>query len=299
MNWFAFEYPWITVLFIPLVYCLYRCKEKPVGSYFVHLQWFSPKVGRWRWIVTVLTLMALVLALSSPVRIDKNSKNNRAGRDIVLVLDGSGSMGTLGFSKKHRESRFETLQRLAHDFVLGRIDDNIGVVYYGDFAFIASPVTYENRIVAEMIDYLSDAMAGQNTAIGEGIAMSVRALEHSKARSKVVILFTDGEHNSGRIAPKEAVAHARQQQIKIYTVGIGDDALDEGLLKQIAHESGGTYFFASDAAALQAIYEKIDALERSPIKSSEYLRKEYLYTYLLAVALALMSILLYTRKKSL
>ncbi len=298
MSWFSFEYPWFIILFIPLVYCLYRCKEKPLSSYFVHLQWLSPQRGWWRWIVTLLTLAALLIALSSPVYTHRHSKHNKQGRDIVLVLDGSGSMGALGFSKEHRESRFESLQRLACNFVRTRIDDNIGVVYYGDFAFIASPVTYENEIVAEMIAYLSDGMAGQNTAIGEGLAMSVRALEHSKADSKVVILFSDGAHNSGRIAPKEAVAYALRHQIKIYTVGIGSDSLDEALLQHIAHKSGGTYFFAADSAALQAVYDQIDALERSTIKSSAYLRQEYLYTYPLAGALVLMLLLLYARKRS-
>ncbi len=299
MNGLTLEYPWIIVLLIPLLYCLYRCKEKTPSSYFVHLQWFSPRKGWWRWIVTLLALAALVVALSSPVLIDKNTNSDKEGRDIVLVLDGSGSMGALGFNQAHRESRFETLQRLARDFVLQRIDDNIGVVYYGDFAFIASPVTYENAIVAEMISYLSDAMAGQNTAIGEGIAMGVRALEHSQADSKVMVLFSDGEHNSGRISPKEALAQAQKRQIKIYTVGIGDNTLDEALLRHIAHESGGAYFFASDAAELKAAYERIDALERSRIKSSEYLRKEYVYTYPLVAALLLMWVLLYTRKRSL
>ena len=299
MNGLTLEYPWVIILLIPLLYCLYRCKEKAPSSYFVHLQWFSPQLGWWRWIVTLLALTALVVALSSLVLIDRDANNNKMGRDIVLLLDGSGSMGASGFNTEHRESRFETLQRLARDFVLKRIDDNIGVVYYGDFAFIASPVTYENAIVAEMISYLSDAMAGQNTAIGEGIAMGVRALEHSQADSKVMVLFSDGEHNSGRISPKEALIQAQKQQVKIYTVGIGDDSLDEALLRQIAQESGGTYFFASDAAALKAAYEQIDALERSRIKSSEYLRKEYLYTYPLVVALVLMWVLLYTRKRAL
>lgn len=297
MNGFALEYPWVIVLFLPLMYCLYKCREKAVVRYMVHLHWFSPKKGWWRWIVTVMALSALLVALSSPVLIDKHSRNDRMGRDIVLVLDGSGSMGALGFNHQHRESRFETLKRVAADFVLKRIDDNVGVVYYGDFAFIASPVTYEKEIVAEMIGYLSDAMAGQNTAIGEGIAMGVRALEHSRAQTKVMVLLSDGAHNSGRIAPKVAVAAARKQQIRIYTVGIGDDALDAALLQHIADESGGAYFFAEDAAALQKVYDQINTLERSRIRSSEYLRKAYLYPYVLLVALALMLLLLYSNNR--
>ncbi|RUM62380.1 MAG: hypothetical protein DSZ03_06985 [Sulfurimonas sp.] len=293
MNGLSFEYPWVILLLVPLIYCLYACREKEVARYFVHLQWFVPKKGWWRQIVILLVLTALVVALSSPVRLDKQAMDKRLGRDIVLVLDGSGSMGALGFDTSRRESRFETLKRLASNFVLKRIHDNVGVVYYGDFAFIASPVTYEKAIVAEMIGYLNDAMAGQNTAIGEGIAMGVRALEHSKAQTKIMVLLSDGEHNSGRISPEEAVSLALLQQIKIYTIGIGDDALDETLLRHIADESDGSYFFAADAAALQKIYGYIDALEQSPIKSSEYFHKTYLYSYLLLLALAGMLLLLY------
>jgi Ca-activated chloride channel family protein len=139
-------------------------------------------------------------------------------------------------------------------------------------------------------------MAGQNTAIGEGIAMGVRALKTSKAASKVIILLSDGEHNSGRISPKEATKLAVEQQIKIYTVGIGDDKVDGVLLQQVADESGGKYFFAQDADTLQSVYDEIDTLERSKIKSSEYMQKEYFYQYLLMGVFVLMLYLLYRKQ---
>jgi Ca-activated chloride channel family protein len=298
MNWLSFEYPLAIVLLPLLIYCLFTCKEKLPLKYFVHLYFFSAKKGwlKLEWLIKILILTGLVTALCSPVVIDKLSAQNKQGRDIVLSLDGSGSMNASGFHKNSRQSRFEIVQTLAQEFIMKRSDDNVGVVYYGDFAFIASPVTYEKEIVSEMIGYLTYAMAGQNTAIGEGIAMGVRALKTSKAASKVIILLSDGEHNSGRISPKEATKLAVEQQIKIYTVGIGDDKVDGVLLQQVADESGGKYFFAQDADTLQSVYDEIDTLERSKIKSSEYMQKEYFYQYLLMGVFVLMLYLLYRKQ---
>ncbi|MEA2111944.1 MAG: VWA domain-containing protein [Campylobacterota bacterium] len=298
MNWFSFEYPLAVLLLLPLIYCLYRCKEKLHVNYFVHLHLFSPSKGwlKLEWIIKILVLISLTVALCSPIVVDKLSSHNKQGRDIVLALDGSGSMNASGFHKSSRQSRFEIVKELAQEFILKRDDDNIGVVYYGDFAFIASPITYEKSIVSDMIGYLNYAMAGQNTSIGEGVAMSVRAFSKSKAASKIIILLSDGEHNSGRISPKDAVFLAQGAGIKIYTIAISDKNVDAALLQQIAAQSGGSYFFASDADELKNIYSEIDLLERSKIKSSEYLKKEYYYHYPLLAAFFLLLYLLYKKQ---
>ena len=197
----TFEYPYLLVLLLPLLYCLYRCKEKIEQGYFVHLSLFTThtKWFRWQMIIKIAVVVLLLSAISSPIFIDKIDPLNRKGIDIVLSIDGSGSMNSSGFDEKTRDSRFAITQTIAQDFVMKRVEDNVGVVLFGDFAFIASPVTYEKEIVSEMIGYLSHGMAGQNTAIGEGITMGLRALQNSKAKSKIIILLTDGEHNSGRI----------------------------------------------------------------------------------------------------
>ena len=284
MNWMHFEYPLALLLLIPLLFCLYRCREKLPVRYFVHLHLFAPG-RRWakrEWLLKMLALLLLTAALASPIAVDRLDPLNRKGIDLVLCLDGSGSMGASGFEEGSLRSRFAIVQELASAFVTGRLEDNVGVVLYGDFAFVASPVTYEKEIVAQMIGYLSEGMAGQNTAIGEGIAMSLRALERSRAASKVIVLLTDGEHNSGRITPKEAVAIAKEKGVKIYTIGIGKEGEFDGkLLETIAAESGGKAFSAQNREALEAVYGEIDALERSAIKSREYLKKEYYYPALL------------------
>jgi len=299
MNWFSFEYPEMVLLLLPLLYCLYRCKEKAMQRYFVHLHFFALKKQwpRLEWLVKVMILVLLVAALASPILIDRSHPNNRMGKDIVLCLDASGSMGASGFEEGTRASRFEIVQNIAKEFVLKRIEDNIGVVLYGDFAFIASPVTYEKEIVSEMIGYLTLGMAGQNTAIGEAIAMGVRAFEHSKSDSKVMVLLTDGEHNSGRISPKEAVELAMERDIIIYTIGMGEKGeFDSALLEEIATQSGGRYFASHSKEELEEVYEQIDALESSQIRSRQYRFKEYFFQYLLAGAALLMLYLMYKRR---
>lgn len=239
------------------------------------------------WLLKALAVTLMVGALATPVVIDFSDPRNRNGIDIVLSLDASGSMNASGFgSDESRSSRFEIVQKIASDFVMKRREDNVGVVVFGDFAFIATPVTYEKEIISEMIGYLSHGMAGQNTAIGEGVAQAVRALKDSKAKSKVIILLTDGEHNSGAISPKEAVAMAQKAKIKLYTIGIGEKGeFDSKLLAQMARDGGGEYFSAGNEKELKEVYAQIDTLERSRIKSAQHTFAEHYYQYALAGAL--------------
>lgn len=300
MSNLSFEYLWAFGLLVPLLYCLYRCKAVVRERYFPHLHFFGA-VGKWRnweWVLKVLAVVLMVGALATPVIIDYSDPRNRNGIDIVLSLDGSGSMNASGFGEEgSRESRFEIVQKIASDFVMKRREDNVGVVLFGDFAFIATPVTYEKEIIAEMIGYLSHGMAGQNTAIGEGIAMGVRALRDSKAASKVIILLTDGEHNSGAVSPKEAVAMAQNQGIKLYTIGIGKKGeFDGALLEQLARDGGGKFFHAANRKELQSVYDAIDGMERSRIKSETLTRPDHYYQWVLAAALVILGVLFWRHR---
>lgn len=300
MNIWSFEYLWAFALLLPLLYCLYRCKSAANRRYFPHTHFFG-NPGRWRhleWLLKALAATLLIGGLATPVIIDYADPRNRHGIDIVLSLDGSGSMNASGFSTEdERLSRFEIVQRIASEFVMRRLEDNVGVVLFGDFAFIATPVTYEKEIVAEMIGYLSHGMAGQNTAIGEGIAMGVRALRDSKAKTKVIILLTDGEHNSGSISPKEAVEMARRADVRLYTIGIGKKGeFDNALLEQLARDGGGKYFAAVNAKELQDVYGEIDSMERSRIKSESNTFPEHYFQWLLAGALTILLYLGWRRR---
>ncbi|MDP3302417.1 MAG: VWA domain-containing protein [Sulfuricurvum sp.] len=300
MNNWLFDLPWMWLLLPALLYCLYRCKVAVTQHYFPHLHFFT-KPNKWRnfeWLLKAVIVALIVGALATPVMIDYSDPRNRNGVDIVLSVDGSGSMNASGFGPEgSRESRFEIVQKIASDFVMKRTQDNIGVVVFGDFAFIASPITYEKEIIAQMIGYLSYAMAGQNTAIGEGIAMSVRALRDSKAASKVIILLTDGEHNSGSISPKEAVAMVKKEKIRLYTIGIGPKGeFDNALLEQLARDGNGAFFAATNEKELQEVYTQIDTMERSRIKSAHNVLEEHYFQWFLAPALFLLGWLMWRRR---
>lgn len=300
MNSWLFNFPFTWLLLIPLAYCLHRCKIVVVPNYFPHLHFFS-NLNKWRnldWFLKALAVTLMVGALAAPVMIDFSDPRNRNGVDIVLSIDGSGSMNASGFGAEgSRESRFEIVQKIASDFVMKRTEDNIGVVEFGDFAFIASPITYEKEIIAQMIGYLSYGMAGQNTAIGEGVAMGVRALRDSKAASKVIILLTDGEHNSGSISPKEAVEMVRKNGIRLYTIGIGEKGeFDNALLEQLARDGKGKFFTATNAKELQEVYDEIDTMERSRIKSAHNVLENHYFQWFLAPALLLLGWIMWRRR---
>ncbi len=295
------EYALLLLLIIPALYCLYKCKEKSMQAYFVHLHLMPLKLQwlRLEQYIKYLIIILLISALSSPVIQNKYDPQNRNGIDIVLSLDASGSMGSSGFDKEQRQlDRFEVLQGIVQEFISRRTQDNVGIVVYGDFAFIASPITYEKEIVNEMISYLSSGIAGQNTAIGEGLAMGVRAFKHSKAETKVIILLSDGEHNSGSISPQDAITMSNAQNIRVYTIGIGNKGeFNKTLLEKIANESGGEFFAAYDSEELSEVYKEIEKLEKSKIKSKAYISQEYFYQYPLSLALLLGLFLLYRKEK--
>lgn len=298
MNYYAFEYPFYIFLLLPILYCMYKCKEFIQPVVFVHLHFMSAKKSffKYEWLVKISILVLLTISLCSPIIVDKLDPLNRFGKDIILALDASGSMNASGFSTDEELknlSRFEITKKIADRFLQKRVSDNVGIVLYGDFAFIASPITYEKNILSQMLDYLTIGMAGQNTAIGEAIAMGVRAFEFSHAKSRVLILLTDGEQNSGAISPKAATNLAKKNNIKIYTIAIGkEDESDNSLLELIAKQSGGEFYRAANSAELEDIYSTIDKLESSSIKSKEYLKKEYYYFVFLLLACGLVYYLL-------
>jgi len=270
----------------------------------VHLEFLRAKKNFFRveWIVKILIFISLCIALASPIVVDRDNPYNREGKDIVLAIDASGSMNSSGFDDESNDgkrlSRFELTKTIASEFIKNRLGDNVGVVIYGDFAFIASPITYEKEIVVEMLGYTNQGMAGQNTAIGEAIAMSVRAFETSIAKSKVIVLLSDGEHNSGSISPKDAIKLANEKHIKIYTIAIGHEGeADEVLLEMIAKEASGEFFRAVTAKELKSVYAEIDKLESSKIKSRDYALKDYYYEIFLLFASMLLLYLIHKEIK--
>lgn len=237
----------------------------------------------------------LVVALASPYRYDTKHASQKKGRDLVLVLDTSGSMAERGFNSSDREqSKYDTSVALAKAFIKNRHDDNVGLVVFGSYAFSASPLTYDLQALAEMFNLMSAVgIAGTSTAIGDALIQGVRTLKSGEAKSKVLILLTDGKHNAGKNSPHQAVTLAQEKGVKIYTIGMGKRGdYDDELLKTIATETGGKSFDARSKSDLQKVYETINELEPSSIRSENYLNKEGLFIYPLVLGMLALFILL-------
>ena len=237
----------------------------------------------------------LVIALASPFSYSSNASSHKKGRDLVLVLDTSGSMAEEGFSKENASlSKYDVSVSLAKAFIENRHDDNVGLVVFGTFAFSASPLTYDLKVLNEMFELMSDVgIAGTSTAIGDALVQGVHTLKSGEAKSKVLILLTDGVHNAGKVSPREAVAMAKEQGVKVYTIGIGKRAdYDVPLLTSIAKDSGAESFFCQNSKELEAVYKSIAELEPSPIRSEQFLNKNELFVYPLSLATLLLFFLI-------
>ncbi len=288
---FTFGSPYFLVLLL-LLPCFLWCKQYSRTYYFPKLEWIrrqSPLLSWEPWLKMILfTLM--VFALAKPFVYDASSNQHKKGRDLILALDASGSMGQSGFDGKDRfKNKYETTLELSSAFTQKRFDDNMGVVVFGTFAYTASPLTYDLEALSYLLELTTVGLAGESTAIGDALMQSMRTLSYGEAKNKAIILLTDGYHNAGRTSPSAAVAKAKALGIKIYTIGIGKKSdYDAALLETIAKESGAKSYAASSAAELAKVYEDIDALEPSPIRSENYLNQTLLILFPLGIVFVLL-----------
>ena len=297
MTQFSFLYPQALVLLL-LLPCFIFCKIKAKTRYFSKPEWLPKQSFTWDNLLLLVMLIytLLVLALASPFSYSSSLASQKKGRDLVLVLDTSGSMAERGFNKNDKsQSRYDISVSLAKAFIKNRYDDNIGLVVFGTYAFSASPLTYDLKALSEMFYLMSDVgIAGTSTAIGDALMQGLRTLKAGEAKSKVLILLTDGQHNAGKNSPHQAVALAKERGVKVYTIGIGKKGdYDEKLLSTIAKESGAKSFFASTSAQLEGVYKEIEALEPSDIHSEQYLNKEEYFVYPLFLAMLGLALLLW------
>ncbi len=238
-------------------------------------------------------IVSLIISFSSPYEEREIDLEPREGYDIVLMLDASGSMRFQGFDANNAErNRFEVVQNIVDAFIQKRENDNLGMIVFGDYAFVASPITYDKNILSKLLKQLYIGVAGPNTAIFDAIAQSVTLMQENKAKSKIAILLTDGKNTAGQVPYDAAIALAQKEGLKIYSIGIGRPGeFSEGTLARIAKETGAEFFAAYSAEQLEGIYEKINELEKSELLGEKYLHKTYYYIYFLFVSF--MSLLLY------
>jgi len=298
---FEFEYLYFFLL-IPLLICLYLCPNVLAKQYFPHLNLFS-KFNRWfnREKLTYALILALIItALASPISYEQKSPNHRKGRDLVIVLDTSGSMGESGYNNEQKtERKFDAVRKILSHFILKRYDDNIGVVVFGNFAFASTPLTYDRSGLNFLLSYLQVGMAGDNTAIGDGLMQGISLLDQGHAQKKVMILLSDGYQNSGSFSAKEAVRMAKDKKIIIYSIGVGKASdYDKQLLEHIATQSGGKFFKAKDSESLSEVYDMLNKLEPSPLRSEHYLHKYLLFDIPLFFAIFMLVFMLIKRQRS-
>ncbi len=241
--------------------------------------------------VRLAAIAALIVVLARPQTRDRWSSTSTEGTDIVIALDLSTSM----LARDFKPDRFEAAKQVAAQFVAGRESDNIGVVIFAGEAFTAVPMTTDRALLVNYINDIRMGMLEDNTAIGDGLATAINRIKEGKAKSKSIILLTDGSNNTGIVAPATAAEIARKYGIKVYTIGIGRNGMapyptenefgrieyvnmpvviDEATLQSIASTTGGRYFRATDNNVLSDIFQEIDALEKTAIDVRNFTHTE-------------------------
>ena len=246
-------------------------------------------LGSWRaslrnlpFVCRLICVAAIIVALAKPQVRDAQQRAEGEGIDIILCIDVSGSMTAQDFSP----NRLEAAKNVAIDFVNRRLTDRIGVVIFSGESFTQCPLTTDHAVLISAIQNIRNGLLEDGTAIGSGLGTSIDRLRSSTSKTKIVVLLTDGENNGGLIDPKTAKEIAKTFGVKVYTIGVGTDgmapqpvntplgvvmqsqkvSIDEGLLKEIANETGGKYFRAKDNESLSTIYKTIDQLEKSKVE---------------------------------
>lgn len=255
-----------------------------------------------------LFLAALIVALARPQIGETLEEVSSEGVDIILTLDISTSMKTMDFKPKNR---LVVAKKVIEDFVVGRKSDRIGLVVFAAKSFTQCPLTLDYGILVQFLRRVDFGMVDDGTAIGTAILTGTNRLKNSKAKSKVMILLTDGENNAGEVDPITAAQAAKAMGIKMYTIGIGksgeqpieiedeffgkrivsvETKIDEKLLKEMAKITGGQYYRAQNPKALQEIYQTIDKLEKTEIQTQQFTRYTEYFTYVLLIGLGLLFI---------
>jgi Ca-activated chloride channel family protein len=300
MNLFSFEYPWLLGLIIVFIFCAVFCKIKAKSIYFPHLS--SLMLGGKRPSILLpllkwLGIFLAIVALASPVLTKEYSNSKKHGRDIVLIVDTSESMKQQGFDASNRaKNKFDVVKEVAADFVEKRGSDRIGLITFADIAFVASPLTFETEFLQQIIGMQRLGIAGRRTAINDALVQSYSMLEKSKAKSKIVILLTDGIDNMSQITVDEVKSLVEKSDVKLYTIGVGTERdFDGDYLRTLAKAGKGEAFAARNSAMLSKIYDEIDRLEVSKIDDKKVVQHTYLYAYPLGISILLLLLFIYFR----
>jgi Ca-activated chloride channel family protein len=297
-----FHDPWLLLLLLFVPVWLWRQKRQASlgGLQFSSLLpargagSFWSRVGPGLLLLLRGSALALVIvALARPQLGRSETKVRAEGIDIVLVVDISGSMQAMDYEKLgQRESRIDAVKDVVREFIRARPNDRIGMVVFGTRAYVASPLTLDHDWLERNLDRVKIGLVEGNTAIGAGLATGVNRLRDTKAKSKVIVLLTDGGENVPNPPALEAAKAAKEFNVRVYTIGAGSQGiapmpvfdqagnllgyqpmradLDEDLLKKIAEMTGGHYFRAAEAVSLKKTYAQIDAMEKQKVETNVF-----------------------------
>ena len=304
---------WLLTLLLPAAgYYLYRLRKGGAALRISSVAGVlkAPRTVRYYlrhapFVLRMAALATLVVALARPQSAEQNTRTNTDGIDIMLALDVSGSM----LARDFRPDRLEAAKEVAGSFISDRYGDRIGLVVFAGEAFTQSPLTADQSTLLTLLGRVRSGLIEDGTAIGNGLATAINRLRESEAKSKVIILLTDGVNNRGEIAPLTAAEIAKAQGIRVYTIGVGTEGMapypaidmfgnitfvnqkveiDEKTLTAISDMTGGKYFRATDKAKLKAIYDEINQLEKSKVEVTEHVSYHELYLAWVLAALGLL-----------
>lgn len=298
-----FEYPSVAFFILFFILCANVCKMKLPSIYFPHTAQFmqtSVSASRLLLFFKWLSIMMLIVTLMSPVKDEPYELEPKHGYEIALILDASQSMQAKGFDRSSMNStRFDVVKKIVSDFITERKNDNIGLVVFGAYSFIASPLTYDENILTGIVSNLYIGMAGKYTALYESLAQGVNLLKMSKSKTKIAILLTDGFNTPDNKFPYDvAIDMALKENIKVYPIGIGrPNEYNRQLLLDIADKTGGVAFGAASANELSDVYKKINELEKSEIKNETFSYLKYYYMFPLFISFFSLMFYVYFRNK--
>ena len=321
IEFYSPEFLWLLIL-IPIIAVYYFKSKNSRASSFKISSTSDFNIGLKSKIYPILDMLKLltislvIVALARPQEISNSVRTkSTSGIDIVIAVDISSSM----LAQDLKPNRLEALKSVAAEFINDRKNDRIGLVIYAGESYTKTPVTSDKSIIIKSLnDIVFDGIIQDGTAIGMGLATSVNRLKESSAKSKVIILLTDGVNNSGFIDPSTAADLASSYGIKTYTIGLGSNGnalapvalnpdgsfrfgmtkveIDEELLSSIANKTGGLYFRATTNKSLQEIYDEINKLEKTEVEEIRYSDAEEKYRLLIIIALGLIFVEFIFRK---
>lgn len=315
----TFKYPWILsllLIYVPIIWWYFFRHGKSTPTLQIStISPFKKMPKSWKqyfmhfnFLLKMIAIGSLIVAVARPQTYDSQRSSHIEGTDIIIALDISGSMESRDFEP----SRFEAAKDVAIKFVNQRDHDNLGLVVFAGESLSLMPLTYDRAALINAIHNVQMGDLTDGTAIGDGLASAVNRLVSGKAKSKSIILLTDGTNNAGEVPPMTAAQIAKSKGIKVYTIGVGTNGnikitdpygfstttletkIDEESLKKIASMTKGKYFRAKDEKMLQEVFKEIDSLEKSRLDVENYTRTdEAFFPWALVAAICLMMSMLF------